>query len=140
MSRRALGRGRLIVVLGAIVTLAGTVPPWWMAGGPPLYPGYSGNAFEGVGLVIFISALAMLALVVLPFTRRDGEAAIDRPSSYVLLAVLAIGAFVLRAYQLAQDGLLALPQDAPGLWLTGAGLLIVAWGVAELLNERPAAW
>ena len=140
MSRRALGRGRLIVVLGAIVTLAGTVPPWWMAGGPPLYPGYSGNAFDGVGVLVFVCALAMLALVVLPFTSRDGEAAIDRPSSYVLLAVLAIGAFVLRAYQLAQAGLLALPDGAPGLWLTGAGLLIVAWGVAELLNERPAAW
>lgn len=140
MSRRALGRGRLMVVVGAILTLAGTVPPWWMAGGPPLYPGYSGNAFDGVGVVVFICALAMLALVVLPFTRREREAALDRPSSYVVLAVLAIGAFVLRAYQLAEGGLLALPNEAPGLWLTGGGLLVVAWGVAELLNERPAEW
>ena len=140
MNRRAFGRGRLIIVVGAIVTLAGTVPPWWIAGGPPLYPGYSGNAFEGPGIIVFVCALAMLALVVLPFARREREAGLDRPSSYALLAVLAIGGFVLRAYQLAQDGLLALPAEAPGLWLTGAGLLVVAWGVAELLNERPAEW
>jgi hypothetical protein len=31
-----------------------------------------------------------------------------------------------------------LPFDAPGLWLTGAGLLLVAWGVGEILTERPS--
>lgn len=139
MSRRALGRGRLIVVVGAIVALVGTVPPWWRVGGT-VTPAFSGNGFEGAGILVFLAALGLLALVVVPFTRREGEAAIDRPSSYVLLAMLAIGGFILRVLEINGMEALALPDRAPGLWLTGAGLLIVAWGVAELLNERPAAW
>ncbi|HUG48795.1 MAG TPA: hypothetical protein VMP67_10335 [Candidatus Limnocylindria bacterium] len=135
MTRRALGRGRLIVVVGAIVALAGIVPPWWRVGGT-VTPAISGNGFEGAGILVFLAALGLLALVVLPFTRREGEAAIDRPSSYVLLAMLAIGGFILRVLEINGMEALALPDRAPGLWLSGAGLLIVAWGVAELLNER----
>jgi hypothetical protein len=139
VKRRALGRGRLIVVLGALVTLAGTVPDWWSVGGT-VTPAVSGNAFEGGGIVVFVSALALLALVVLPFTRREGRAAIDRPASYVLLTLLGIGGFGLRVLEIHGMDALALPNRAPGLWLAGAGLLVIAWGVVELLNERPAEW
>jgi hypothetical protein len=139
VKRQALGRGRLIVVLGALVTLAGTVPDWWSVGGT-VTPAVSGNAFEGGGIVVFVSALGLLALVLLPFTRREGRAAVDRPSSYVLLAVVAAAAFCLRVIEIQGMDALALPNRAPGLWLTGAGLLVIAWGVVELLNERPAEW
>ncbi|CAN5755814.1 hypothetical protein BH24CHL6_BH24CHL6_11660 [soil metagenome] len=139
MTRRALGRGRLIIVLGALVTLAGTLPDWWRVGGT-VTPAISGNAFEGSGILVFVAALALLALVVLPFTRREGRAAIDRTSSYVLLAVLAIGGFGLRVLEIHGMDALALPDRAPGLWLTGAGLLLISWGVVELFNERPVEW
>ena len=137
MKRRALGRGRLLITLGAIATLAGTVPPWWTVGGT-VTPAFSGNAFEGSGILVFIASLGLLALVVLPFTRREREAAIDRPSSYVLLAALGIGGFILRVLEINGMEALGLPDRAPGLWLSGAGLAIIAWGLAELLNERPA--
>ncbi len=140
MTRRALGRGRLLISLGAIVTLAGTVPPWWTVGGL-VTPAFSGNAFEGAGIAVFVAAIGLLALVVLPFTRREGGSALDRPLSYVLLAMLGIGGFAVRVWQIVDLGVLALPDRAPGLWLSGAGLAVIAWGVAELLTERPSdAW
>jgi hypothetical protein len=139
VTRQALGRGRLLIALGAIVTLAGTVPPWWTVGGT-VTPAYSGNAFEGTGILVFLAAIMLLSLIVLPFTRLDGHAGLDRPASYVLLTVLGIGGFALRALEINGMDALGLPNRAPGLWLTGVGLAIIAWGVAELLVERPAEW
>jgi hypothetical protein len=139
VTRRSLRRSRLAIVLGALITLAGTVPPWWMIGGT-VTPLFSGNAFEGVGIVVFIVALALLALVVLPFASRDGGSAFDRPASYVALAALGVGALLARVVQIAEDGALGLPDRAPGLWLTAAGLAVVGWGVAAILVERPTDW
>jgi hypothetical protein len=44
---------------------------------------------------------------------------------------------VLRVLEINSMDALGLPDRAPGMWLSGAGLLIVAWGVAEILTERP---
>ena len=139
MTRRSLGRGRLIVAVGAIVCLAGTLPAWWTVGGT-VTPSISGNAFEGTGVLLFIACLGLLALIVLPFATRDGESRLDRPASYVVLAAVAILGFVLRVLEIYSVGALGLPDRAPGMWLSGAGLLVVAWGVAEILTERPAEW
>jgi hypothetical protein len=136
VSRRARGRGKLIIGLGAIVTLLGAAPPWWTVGGT-VTPTVSGNGFEEAGIVVFIAALALLALIVLPFATRGGDTVFDRPLSYMLLAVPAIGAFLLRVLQIQEQAALGFPDRAPGLWLTGGGLALVAWGVAELLVQRP---
>jgi hypothetical protein len=136
MTRRALGRGRLLVGIGAIVTVAGLIPLWWAVertGGVPI----SGNGLQGAGIVIFLSAMAMLAVIVLPATTRDGDSAVDRPVTYVVLALLAVGAYLLRLYEISAFASLGLPLDAPGLWMTGVGLAIIAWGVAEIVVERP---
>ena len=139
MTRRALGRGRLLVVIGALLTLVGLVPQWWALGGT-VTTRQSGNGFEGVGIIIFLAALALLALVTLPFASREGNSALDRPSAYVVLAMTAIAAFLLRVYQISQFGGLGLPPGSIGLWISGAGLLIVAWGVGEVLTEKPQAF
>lgn len=142
MSRRALGRGRLLVGIGALLVLAGSVPAWWTIIRTGDNPALTGNAFgsPGMGIVVFIAAIAMLALLVLPFTSRAGESALDRPAAYLLLAIVAVAAFLVTIYQIqAELQGLGLPDRAPGLWLTGVGLLIIAWGVAELLAERPPA-
>jgi hypothetical protein len=60
MKRRALGRGRLLIVIGAFITLVGLVPQWWSLGGT-VTTRQSGNGFDGVGIVIFLAALALLA-------------------------------------------------------------------------------
>ena len=56
MNRRALGRGRLLVVIGALVTLAGMVPSWWKL--PRTNEvALSGNGLEGAGIIIFLGVL-----------------------------------------------------------------------------------
>jgi hypothetical protein len=139
VNRRALGRGRLLVGLGALLILAGSVPAWWTVGGT-VAPATSGNAFAGTGIVVFISAIGGLALLVLPFASRTGESALDRPASYLVLVLMGGSAFLVRAYEIATSpdfGGLSLPDRALGLWLTAIGLAVFAWGVGELIAERP---
>jgi hypothetical protein len=141
VSRRALGRGRLLVGIGALSVLAGSVPPWWTIGGT-VTAAQSGNAFDSpaLGIVVFIAAIALIALLVLPFASRAGESALDRPAAYLLLAFVAVAAFLISIFQIqAEFGGVGLPDRASGLWLTGGGLLLVAWGVGELFAERPPA-
>lgn len=139
MNRRALGRGRLLVVIGALVTLGGMIPSWWKLLRTNAVA-LSGNGLEGAGIIIFLAALALIAVVVLPYATRDGNSAIDRPAAYVLLALIAIGAFLFRIFEISRFTSLGLPTEAPGLWLAGLGLLIVVWGVADLLTERPPTY
>jgi hypothetical protein len=86
-------------------------------------------------MVVFFAALVLLVLVVLPFASRDGDSRLDRAPAYILVALVAIGAFLFRVYQIMQDNLLSLTQSI-GLWVTGAGLVIVAWGVGDILTEK----
>jgi hypothetical protein len=139
VNRRALGRGRLLVVIGALVALAGIIPSWWTR---PLtgQDALSGNGLEGAGIIIFLAVLALIAVVVLPYAARDGDSALDRPASYVLLALMAVGAFLFRIFEISRFASLGLPMEAPGMWISGLGLLIVVWGVADLLTERPTTY
>ena len=136
MTRRALGRGRLLIVTGALITLLGLIPTWWTLGGT-VTQRQSGNGFEGPGILIFLAALGLMAVVTLPFASRNGDSALDRSATYVVLALVAIGAFLWRGYEIVQFGGLGLPPASIGLWLTGAGLLVVAWGVGEVVTENP---
>ena len=136
MNRRALGRGRVLIFLGSIVAVVGLFPLWWMI--PRTNEvALSGNGLQGAGIIIFLAAMAMLAVVVLPATTRDGDSALDRPLTYVVLALLAIGAYLYRVYEIGSFTSLRLPLEAPGLWITGIGLVLVAWGTAEVLTEKP---
>ncbi len=140
MTRRGLGRGRLLVGLGAIVALISMPFDWFKVGGQvtSITP-VSGNGFEGTGIVVFVAAVALLAVLVLPYASRHGRSAWDRPVTYLLLTGLGIAGLLLRVFQLVGEGIIGTPDRAPGLYVAGAGMLIVAWGVAEMLGERPAA-
>lgn len=139
MTRRALGRGRRLVALGALVSLGGMIPAWWRLPRTNA-TALSGAGLEGVGIVIFLAVLALLAVITLPYATRDGDSALDRPASFVLVALLAIASFLFRVFEISRFAQLALPTEAPGLWLTGAGLLIIVWGVADILTERPPTY
>ena len=139
MKRRALGRGRLLVIIGAVITLAGLVPTWWVLGGTVTMR-ESGNGLQGVGIVIFLAALGLLAVITLPYANREGESRFDRPAVYVALAGAAIAAFAWRAYDIFQFGGLGLPPASLGVWVTDLGLLVVTWGVADVFTEKPPAY
>ena len=140
MTRRGLGRGRLLVGLGAVIALLSMPLDWFKVGGQvtSITP-ISGNGFEGAGILVFVVAVALLAVLVLPYASRYGRSAWDRPTTYLLLTGVGIAGLVLRIVQLAGEGILGTPDRAPGLYLAGAGLVVVAWGIAEMLGERPAA-
>ena len=139
MNRRSLGRGRLVVALGALVVLLGSVPPWWTVGGV-VTDSHSGNAFEASGIVVFVGAMLLLIVIVLPYASREGDSRFDRPWSYVVVTGLAVAAFAVRVVEIQGFGGLGLPDRGPGLWITGVGLMVIAWGVAEILGERPVEY
>lgn len=137
MMRRPVGRGRLIAVVGALIVLAGCLLPWWQLGGGDGIPPISGNAFEAIGIVVFVVALATLALVTLPYALGDVASNVDRWFAYALLAGAGWIALGIRALDLFGQGALGLPDTSPGLWLSGAGLAVLSRAAYDVARERP---
>jgi hypothetical protein len=139
LHRRPLGRGRLVAAVSALLILVGCLLPWFTAGGSDGIPPIQGNAFEGPGILVFLAALATLALVALPYAAGDHPLAIDRWWAYAVLAIVAAVALVVRVAGIAAEagGLgTMLPDRAPGLWLTAAGVVGLFFATAEIYGER----
>ena len=142
LQRRTIGPGRLIAAFSAIVILVGCLMPWFRAGSAESgIPPVEGNAFAGAGILTFLAALGVLALVTLPFAAGERPVALDRWWAYALLALVAAAGIVLRVVGIqAEIGTLEafLPDRAPGLWLAAAGTVGVASAAAEIRGEKPA--
>ncbi|MDA8236491.1 MAG: hypothetical protein M0T75_01185 [Chloroflexi bacterium] len=139
LQRRSLGRGRLVAAVSAILVLAGSVLPWFRAGGSDGIPPLVGNAFEGPGILVFLAALAALALVALPYSAGDRPVALDRWWAYAAVAATAVVALLVRVLAIATGagGLgTMLPDRAPGLWLTAAGVVGLVFAAAEMYGRR----
>ena len=142
MHRRPVGRARLLAALSAVVILAGCLLPWWGVGGNDSLPELSGNAFDGFGIVVFVVALATIALVTLPYA-TDRPVGFDRWPAYAILAVVGWLAFAIRlvdliairAFQLEQP--IEVVTRSPGLWVTGIGLAMLARAAFDLYHEPP---
>jgi len=137
--RRGLGRGRTLIACGAVLTIASMPLAWLKVGGVVLSARTAGG-FEGSGVLVFLACVAMLALVVLPYTLRNRQAWIDRPIAYAALWFLGLAGLVSQITHLLEtEGSSLGPTDAPGLWLAVGGMALVTWGVLELFAEpRPA--
>ncbi len=127
MYRYPLGRGRRIAAASAVVLLIGCVLPWYTAGGqagglPPV----TGNAFESSGILVFLVALATLALVTLPYAAGDRPVGVDRWPPYLILLVVGVSGTLLRVLDLYGRSVLGLPDRSPGLWLVAIGLILLA--------------
>jgi hypothetical protein len=140
MYRYPVGRGRWTATAAAIVLLIGCVLPWYTAGGqvgglPPV----TGNAFESSGILVFLVALATLALVTLPYAAGDRPVGLDRWPPYLILLLIALIGVLLRTFDLWGRGVLGLPDRSPGLWLVAVGLLLLARATFEISQspERP---
>ena len=134
MHRRPLGRGRLLAGAGAVVILIASWLPWYTAGGDTggLNP-IACNAFDGRcgtagGMIDFIIALLVLALLALPYAVGDRPVAVDRGLSFLLLTVLGwLAWFYAVASFLIQGDLVGLrPDRAPGTWLAAIGLIMLS--------------
>ena len=127
------------MALGAILAIIAMPLPWLTVGGIVL-SAQTANGFEGAGVLMFLAAVALLGLIVLPYTTRTRQAGLDRAAVYVvLLAVGVIGLGVEIINLIGTEGTSLMPLDAPGLWLAVGGMAIATWGVLELIAEKPAA-
>ncbi len=136
MNRRTIGRGRVIAGIGAVVTLIACFLPWYTVGGDGGLPALSSNAFDGTGILVFLAAVGVLALIALPYAAGDQPLAIDRPAAFVLVVAIGVAGYIIRIIQLFQLEALGLPDRALGFWLAALGLAIMAWGAAEVAGER----
>jgi hypothetical protein len=136
--RRPLGRGRILAALSALAILVGCVLPWYTAaGGDSGITPIAYNAFTDKGIVVFVCALAVLALVSLPYAAGDKPVALDRALSYVILTVVAFGAYLWRVVEFALTDPIGLRPDlGPGVWLVGAGLIGLGRAAYEISRER----
>src|SRR4051812_48534514 len=119
MYRYPVGRGRWIAAVAGLVILIGCVLPWYTVGGDPGgLPQTQGNAFEASGILVFLVALATLALVTLPYAGGDRPVSADRWPPYLILLVVGILGVVLRLVDLGRHiNRIWPPTRSPGLWL-----------------------
>jgi hypothetical protein len=137
MHRRPLGAGRRLAGLASIVIIAACFLPWWQTSTDLGLPPRSGNAFDGSGVLVFFVALAIIALLALPYAAGDVPVGLDRPLSFVILTVVGWLALGVRIANLALANLDAVfPQRAYGLWLAALGLIILSRATYHIVRER----
>jgi len=140
MHRRTLPRTRLLAAAGAVVSIVGCVLPWWTVGGGDGLPVTSGNAFASYGILVFVAAIATLALVTLPYASERPVAA-DRWPAYAIFAGLGAVGLLARILDLflSRAFLFSSPADAftrvPGLWISAIGLVMLGRAIFEMLRE-----
>ena len=136
MNRRPIGRGRTLAVISTVVMLVACLLPWYSVGGGADLPAIGSNAFGGSGILVFVAALATIALVALPYAAGDRPIGADRWLFYLILAVAAwLG---LLYWPLDKLGDLAgglLPDRAPGFWLAIVGTIGLSRAVYDIARE-----
>ena len=137
MQRRPMGNGRRLAGLAAIVIAGACFLPWWRSSSEGGLPALSGNAFDGAGVIVFFVALAVIALLALPYAAGDVPVGLDRSLSFLILAVVGWIALAIRVVDLATTNVEAiLPQRAYGLWLAALGLILLGRAVYAIARER----
>lgn len=140
MHRRPLGRARTLVAVAAVALIVGCVLPWWTVGGDGGLPARSGNAFDGAGIVVFLIAVASLALLTLPYAAERPVLA-DRWPAYALFVGLGWLGFGLRVLDLLGSGaftvhdLSELVTRMPGLWVVAIGLSVMSRAAYDVASE-----
>ena len=137
MHRRPLGAGRRLAGFASVVIIAACFLPWWQTSNDLGLPPRSGNAFDGSGVLVFFVALAIIALLALPYAAGDVPVGLDRPLSFAILTIVGWIALGARVVDLALANLEALlPQRAYGLWLAALGLIILSRATYHIVRER----
>jgi hypothetical protein len=124
----------VLIGFGALLALVAVPLPWYSVGGEVL-PAVSGNGLRGAGILVFLAAVGLLAVLALPYAARSGRSAFDQPVVYVLLIGMGFVGLAISALESLNEERLGSPDRAPGLWLAAIGLVIAAWGLSELVGE-----
>ena len=141
MHRRPLGRGRTLAAVGGALAVVGCILPWWQVGGTPGITSESGTGLEGSSILVFLVGIVTLALVVLPYATGDRPVGLDRTLSFALLGGVGWIGFGWRVVELVVMGAFQFSAPAqvftngPGLWLSLAGLAIMARAAYVMTRE-----
>ncbi len=137
MHRRPLGGARRLAGLAAIVIALACLLPWYGTSNEAGLPPITGNAFSGSGIIVFFVALAVIALLALPYAAGDVPMSIDRPLSYLILVVVGWLALVFRVVDLVTVTVeVIFPTRAYGLWIAVLGLIVLSRAVYDMTRER----
>ncbi|HKG56294.1 MAG TPA: hypothetical protein VKA85_03535 [Candidatus Limnocylindrales bacterium] len=139
MHRRSLGRGRLLAIVSALVMLVGCVLPWYTVGGGEDLPARQFTAFGGSGILVFLAALATIALVALPYAAGDRPVSTDRWLAYLLFAIAAwfgLAVWLLNLVGVFAQGLA--PDRAPGFWVSVVGAIALTRAAYDIAHEPGA--
>ncbi|MCI0345055.1 MAG: hypothetical protein L0221_06350 [Chloroflexi bacterium] len=140
MHRRPLGRARTLVAIAALGVLIGCVLPWWTVGGDGGLPALSGNAFDGTGILVFLAAVASLALLTLPYA-AERPIGVDRWPAYTLFVVAAWIGYLWRVLDLWGSGAFTFAEPLevltrmPGLWVVGIALAVLSRAAYDVASE-----
>ena len=138
MHRRPLGRGRTLAVIASAIMLAACLLPWFGTGGGSDLPATELRFFDGFGILVFVAALLVLALVTLPYAAGTRPLGIDAWPAYLLLFVLGVAGVALWPIDLLgvyPAGLL--PDRAPGFWIAILGVIVLGRAVFDIAREAP---
>ena len=131
--RRPESRGRRLAAFGALVMLVGCVLPWYtFVGDLPIAPF---RAFDGSGILVFVTALATLALVVLPYAAGERPLSFDRWIAFALLAGVALVGIAIWPFNFLDELSGLLPDRAPGWWLSAVGSMVLARAAFNIARE-----
>jgi hypothetical protein len=137
MHRRPLGRGRAQATVFALVLLLGCVLPWWTISVADGLTPLSGNAFEAAGILVFLAAMAVLALVTLRLA-SERPIEIDRLPAYLIVLAVGTLGFLIRLLQLLGTGGPLdqfRPDHAPGAFIVILGLAGLGRAVLDIYQE-----
>jgi len=134
MHRRPLGQGRLLAAAGAVAILVASFLAWYTAGGdagglnPVSCTAFDGRCGTAGGMIDFIVALLILALVALPYASGDRPVAVDRALSFLMLTIVGWLALLYALVSFVTAGDLAglRPDRAAGSWLALIGLIVLS--------------
>ena len=138
MQSRALGGGRRLALVGAIVVIVGCLLPWYTVGGDQGLPAVSYMAFAyPQGLLVFLAGLGTLALIALPYAMRPRPVALDRGIVFGILAGAALAGVILWVPAVSDNLAGLLPNRAYGFWIALVGAIVLCRAAFEISREPP---
>jgi hypothetical protein len=139
MHTRAMGGGRRLALLGAVIVLVGCLLPWYaVGGGEGELSRVVIMAFQRPeGLATILAALATLALIALPFAMHPRSVAVDRGIVFGILAVVVVVAMVLFVVEVLPMPQGLLPTGAYGFWISAMGAVMLARAAFDISREPP---
>jgi hypothetical protein len=139
MQSRALGGGRRLALVGAIILIVGCLLPWYTFGGSTAeLPATTWSVLSNpAGLLVVLGGLGTLALIALPYAMRPRPVALDRGVVFAVLAGMSLAGVILWVPTAAVNLVGLLPTGAPGFWLALLGAILLCRAAFEISREPP---